>query len=120
MKKAVKKEKKPAVKSEFKPTIKIIEPLKIKVVREEREVAIMASREKREITTPVPLRVDVLTKVILPEGFVRCIVTKEHTGMLDVHKVDDIIDIPERRYKSDSFRGLVKKYDGDRQPNKRR
>ncbi len=116
--------KKPAVKKEprkeVKPKIKIIEPLKIKVVREEREVAIMASREKREITTPVPMRVDVLTKVPLPEGYIRCIVLKEHTGMLDLHKVDDIIDMPERRYKSDSFRGLVKKYDGDRQPNKRR
>lgn len=92
--------------------IQVVEPL----VVESTGTYPPVMKEKREY----PMTIKVITVVPLPDGYVRCIVLKEHQGMFDFHKVGDIIDLPERRFKSESFRGLVKKYDGDGQPNRRR
>lgn len=113
------KAKKPVVKSEPRKVVKsepikkepkiiIVEPLKVETIR---------SKEKREYTLNPMVQV---TKVVLPEGHVRCIVLREYQGMLEYHDVGDIVDLPERRFKSESFRGLVKEYHGEGQPNKRR
>jgi hypothetical protein len=67
-------------------------------------------KEKREIRTGVPI----------PECYVRVIVLKDYEGMRDYLLEGDIIDLPERRFKTLSFRGLVKEYKGDLCPvNKR-
>ena len=73
-----------------------------------------SKKEKREyVSTPVR------TESVL-DGDIRVIVLKDYKGMLDNLYVGDIIDVPERRYKSLSFRGLVKIYGGKKQPNKKR
>ena len=56
----------------------------------------------------------------LEEGYVRVIVVKDYKGMLNDLYAGDIIDLPERRYKSLAFRGLVKIYEGKSNPNKQR
>lgn len=56
----------------------------------------------------------------LNEGHVRVIVLKDHNGMLNDLREGDIVDLPERRYKSLAFRGLVKLYEGSNLPNKQR
>ena len=66
--------------------------------------------EKRLITGNLPVA----------EGYVRCIVLIDHKGMLDDLYVNDVVDMPERRFKTESNRGIVKEYKGDRIPNKQR
>jgi hypothetical protein len=95
-----------------KKKIEEIPPLKVEVIRPK-------LKEKFEFA-PLKEKIMVLTKIPLPEGHVRVIVIQSFAGMIDNLMVGDIIDIPERRYKSLSFRGLVRKYDGDLQPNKQR
>jgi hypothetical protein len=56
----------------------------------------------------------------VPEGHIRCIVLVDYKGMLDDLYVNDVLDMPDRRYKSLSIRGLVKEYKGPRIPNKQR
>ena len=73
-----------------------------------------SKKEKREyVSTPVR------SESIL-DGDIRVIVLRDYKGMLDNLYVGDIIDVPERRYKSLAFRGLVEKYGGKKQPNKKR
>lgn len=93
-----------------KEKIKIIEPL---------DVVTIKSKEKVE-KTPVFPKMEILTKVPLPDGYVRVIVLKDYKGMEDDLYTGDVIDVPDRRFKSLSLRGLVKEYKGDLQPNKRR
>lgn len=66
--------------------------------------------EKKVITGNLPV----------PEGCVRVIVLLDYNGMLDECRKGDIQDLPERRYKSLAFRGVVMEYKGDRIPNKQR
>lgn len=49
----------------------------------------------------------------IPEGCVRAIVLKEHEGMSGLLFVGDIVDFPERRFKSLCNRGVVARYEGD-------
>lgn len=56
----------------------------------------------------------------IPEGHVRIIVLKECEGMTGTYQVGDIIDLPERRYKSMIIRGLVEKYTGKKLPTRER
>jgi hypothetical protein len=66
--------------------------------------------EKRVITGSLPVA----------EGCVRVIVLLDYHGMLDECYKGDIQDLPERRFKSLAFRGVVMEYKGDRIPNKQR
>jgi hypothetical protein len=70
--------------------------------------------------SPVFHKMEVLTHVPLPEGHIRCIVLIDYKGMLDDLYKGDIIDLPERRFKSLSFRGMVEPYKGNNYPNKKR
>lgn len=60
------------------------------------------------------------TAVPIPIGYIRCIVLKAYDGMTCKILAGDIIDLPERRYKTLSIRGLLTKYEGEEPPcNKR-
>ena len=56
----------------------------------------------------------------IPEGHIRAIVIKVFNGMTDLLETGDIVDLPDRRFRSLQMRGLVKEYVGDKLPNKRR
>lgn len=56
----------------------------------------------------------------IPDGHVRAVVVKLFNGMIDLLEPGDIVDLPERRFRSLQMRGLVKAYVGDKLPNKRR
>ena len=58
--------------------------------------------------------------VPVPEGHIRVIVLKDCEGMTGHYYEGDIIDLPERRFKSLRFRGLVDEYKGESGPNKER
>lgn len=92
--------------------IQEIPALKVEVIRPN-------LKEKYEFS-PVEIKPVILTNIPLPQDHVRVIVIQAYKGMDDDLKAGDIIDVPERRYKSLAFRGLVRKYDGELQPNKRR
>lgn len=99
---------------------KVIKPKGVTNVDPIEKIVVKTIRPEKVQFNPYEEKIVVITKVPLPENHARCIVTKEHQGMQDFHRVGDIIDLPERRFKSDSFRGLVKQYEGDKQPNRRR
>lgn len=77
------------------------------------------TKEKAE-KDPAFKKFEVLTVIPVPEGHVRCEVLVDYKGMQDELYAGDIIDVPDRRFKSLSFRGLVKEYKGQLLPNKRR
>lgn len=54
------------------------------------------------------------------DGHIRVIVLIDYKGMNDELYAGDIIDVPERRFKSLSLRGLVKEYKGTNAPNRLR
>ena len=66
--------------------------------------------EKNIITGNLPVQ----------QGMIRCIVLIDYKGMLDDLYAGDVVDLPERRYKSLINRGVVKEYKGNRIPNKQR
>jgi hypothetical protein len=68
--------------------------------------------EKRVIKGRIPIP--------LAEGHIRVIVLKECDGMTGKYYEGDIVDLPERRYKSLRLRGLVEEYHGDNAPNRSR
>jgi cytochrome oxidase assembly protein ShyY1 len=53
-------------------------------------------------------------------GNIRVEVLVDYKGMIDDLYRGDIVDLPERRYKTLVNRGFVKEYKGDRIPNKLR
>jgi hypothetical protein len=69
--------------------------------------------EKRVIKGKVPTR-------NIPDGHIRVIVLKECEGMTGHYYEGDIIDLPERRFKSLRLRGLVDEYKGESRPSKER
>lgn len=69
--------------------------------------------EKRVIKGKVPTR-------NIPDGHIRVIVLKECDGMTGKYYEGDIVDLPERRFKSLRLRGLVDEYKGESGPNKER
>jgi hypothetical protein len=101
----------PVTKKETVKIPKIIKPVIIETISAGEKVSDMPAFEKRVYTSlptsPAP-------------GEVRVIVLKDYKGMLNDLYEGDIIDLPERRYKSLAFRGLVKLYEGNNQPNKQR
>jgi hypothetical protein len=66
--------------------------------------------EKNVITGNLPV----------PDDHVRCIVLIDYKGMLNELYAGDVIDLPTRRFKTESNRGFVKEYKGPRIPNKQR
>lgn len=68
--------------------------------------------EKRVIHSRIPIP--------LADGHIRVIVLKECDGMTGKYYEGDIVDLPERRFKSMRFRGLVEEYKGDNAPNRSR
>jgi hypothetical protein len=95
---------------------------KIKVVKPGVVIeTITTGKEKKEIAPKTVFRkIQILTAIPLSEGHIRCEVLKDYKGMTDDLYEGDIIDLPERRFKSLSFRGLVKVYEGKDYPNKQR
>jgi len=93
-----------------KPAKKVGKPLIIETIT--------ATKEKIEIQA-FPKK-EILTKVPVPDGHVRCIVLIDYKGMLNDLYAGDVQDLPDRRYKSLTNRGVVKLYDGTRIPNKSR
>lgn len=55
----------------------------------------------------------------VPEGHVRVIVVIGYAGMQCWHDPGDIIDLPERRFKTLGLRGYVREYKGKNEPGKR-
>ncbi len=102
-----------AVKKPAKKGITIVEPLNVEVIKP-------PVKEKREMPSQVFPKAIIITKVPLPEGYIRAEVLKDYKGMEDDLYCGDIVDLPERRFKSLSMRGLVMEYKGESQPNKRR
>lgn len=102
------------MKKEVKTKVKKLEEVKLSDIIVEK-----ITTEKR-VFVPTFNKVEVLTKVPLPDGCIRCIVLIDHNGMLDNLRAGDIVDLPDRRYKTLAIRGLVKEYKGEGQPNKRR
>ena len=93
---------------------------KVKVVKPKLIVeTISAVKEKVEVSRVFP-KMEVLTNVPLPDGHIRVLVLQDYKGMTDDLYKGDIIDVPERRFKSLAFRGLVVKYEGKGMPNKKR
>lgn len=88
---------------------KLAKPIIVDEVSSEK-VVIPAYFEKKQIKGGVPI----------PEGHVRVIVLKDCGGMSGDYFKGDIIDLPERRFKSMRFRGLVDEYKGEAIPNRRR
>lgn len=71
--------------------------------------------EKRVIKGKVPT-----VERNIAEGHIRVIVLKDCEGMTGSYYEGDIIDLPERRFKSMRLRGLVDEYKGDSAPNRSR
>lgn len=71
--------------------------------------------EKRVIKGKVPT-----VERNIAEGYIRVIVLKDCDGMTGHYYEGDIIDLPERRFKSMRLRGLVDEYKGESGPNKER
>ena len=71
--------------------------------------------EKRVIKGKVPT-----VERNIAEGHIRVIVLKDCEGMTGSYYEGDIIDLPERRFKSMRLRGLVDEYKGDSAPNRER
>ena len=114
MKKRV--EKKTAVKTVKLPPIKKVEEVREKIV-----VLTTLPKKKEELTTAIiKEKIEVLTKVPLPNGHVRVEVQIPFQGMIDKLEPGDIVDLPERRFKSLSNRGIIRQYFGEKQPNKKR
>jgi hypothetical protein len=90
---------------------KIIKPLVIETIRSSEKISEHPVFEK-QVYQNIP--------TVLQPGDVRVIVLKDYNGMLNELREGDIVDMPERRYKSLAFRGLVKLYEGKNLPNKQR
>jgi len=54
----------------------------------------------------------------VPVGHVRVIILRECPGMSGVYKEGDIIDLPDRRFKTLALRGFCAEYKGSKKPNK--
>lgn len=96
------------------PEKKKAKPLTIETIHSTAEAAekqVKAQRhEKYVISGSLPV----------PEGHIRAIVLVAYTGMNEYLYINDVIDLPDRRFKSLSMRGFVKEYKGPRIPNKQR
>ena len=91
----------------IKKKTKVVKPIIVEEMTTLKKAARPVYREKAEYNS-------------IPPGHIRAIVLRNHNGMVEFHAVGDIVDLPERRFKSLLMRGLVKEYVGDKLPNKQR
>ena len=56
----------------------------------------------------------------IPSGHIRVIILKDCEGMSGTYKEGDIIDLPDRRFKTLALRGFCAEYKGSKKPNKER
>ena len=77
------------------------------------------SSKEKIVRAPVQEK-RVITGIPVPEDHVRCIILRRCEGMTGWYVAGDIVDLPERRYKTMTFRGLVRKYDGTDDPTRKR
>jgi hypothetical protein len=99
-------------------TPKIVKPEIIKVGNQTLKVDTIYSSEK--VSERPPFEKREYSNTPTESGDVRVIVLQDYKGMLNELYAGDIIDMPERRYKSLAFRGLVKLYTGKSEANKQR
>jgi hypothetical protein len=107
------------VKAPAKATVKKEEPIKIVIPK----FNTLSVETIRSSDKPIPVfekKVYASLPTKLESGHVRVIVLKDHKGMLNELYEGDILDLPERRFKSLAFRGMVKLYEGTNEPNKQR
>lgn len=100
----------------MKKTEKTEKPKRVKPI----VIETIYSTAEKELKRPVYEKNVIRGSLPIPEGHVRCIVLVDYHGMMDNLYEGDVVDLPDRRYKTLANRGLVKKYEGDRIPNKRR
>jgi hypothetical protein len=93
---------------------KRIKPIVVETIHSTAELA------EKELVRPVYEKHVITGTLPVPEGHVRCIVLIDHKGMLNELYKDDVIDMPERRFKTECNHGHVKAYTGPRIPNKQR
>ena len=92
---------------------------KIPVIPTEKKV-VKPKRLKEKVVVGGAFEKKEYMYIPLPEDHVRSIVLKDYKGMDSDLYAGDIIDLPNRRFKTLSLRGLVKRYDGKLSPNKMR
>jgi hypothetical protein len=80
----------------------------------------ISATSEKIVREPSAEKHEILTRVPVPDGYVRCIVLIEFDGMEDKHYPGDVFDCPDRRFKTLMNRGYVRLYDGTRIPNKDR
>lgn len=90
-----------------------------KVTVSKRRPLIIEEVFAEKIVIPKKTEKKVYNKIPIPEGHVRVIVMKEYEGMKIEHEVGDIIDLPERRFKTLVTRGIVREYKGNKEPGDR-
>lgn len=97
---------------------------KKKVVNEVKVVGVIKGSDLKisseKVSERPPFEKAVYKNTPTSSGDVRVIVLQDYNGMLNELRAGDIIDMPERRFKSLSSRGLVKEYKGRELPNKQR
>ena len=112
------------MKKEVKKTpVKEIKPKKepkVKKPVEHTPIIIETIRSTEKVEVRPVFEKPVYENIPIPTDSVRVIVLQDYKGMLNDLYVGDILDVPERRYKTLAFRGLVKIYDGPKVPNKQR
>jgi hypothetical protein len=84
------------------------------------KIIVETIKAEKHSTAPAFGKVEYMSKIPLPPEHVRCIVLVDYKGMTDDLYIGDILDLPERRFKTLSLRGFVKEYTGTSQPNKDR
>jgi hypothetical protein len=83
-------------------------PLIIEEVTSEK-IVVAKKTEKRVVKTKIPI----------PEGHVRVIALVDFEGMTCHHYEGDVIDLPDRRFKTLVNRGIVREYKGYKEPGER-
>jgi len=109
------------VKKPVKSTVKEVKPkAKKEVKKEHTPIIIETIRSTEKVEVRPVFEKQVVKNIPIPTDSVRVIVLQDYKGMLNDLYIGDIIDMPERRYKTLAFRGLVKVYEGPKMPNKQR
>ena len=81
---------------------------------------IVTELSSEKFVRPVIREKAILNSRGIAENHIRVIILKECEGMTGRYMVGDIIDLPDRRYKSMVIRGLCEEYKGDEKPTKQR
>ena len=93
---------------------KRIRPIVVETIHSTAELA------EKELVRPVYEKHVITGTLPVPEDHVRCIVLVDYKGMLNDLYINDVIDLPIRRFKTLANRNFIKQYTGPRIPNKQR